>query len=95
MGGRFHVTSEQWFAQAVRPFCRWGLLGDMLLAGQARAGHERVRDGPLPWPQSAHISTVNRPPTLWNGPVVDPQKEQRSAIAPNARTGARWYGCTC
>jgi hypothetical protein len=40
--------------------------------------------GPLPWPraawQSAHISTVNRPSTLLNGPLKAPQNEQWSAI---------------
>jgi hypothetical protein len=29
----------------------------------------------------AHISTVNRPSTLLKGPAVEPQKEQRLAIA--------------
>jgi hypothetical protein len=36
----------------------------------------------VPWPeatwQSAHISTVNSPSTLLNGPLVEPQNEQRS-----------------
>ena len=30
----------------------------------------------------AHISTVNRPSTSWNGPVEVPQNEQRGLIAP-------------
>jgi hypothetical protein len=39
----------------------------------------------MPWPraawQSAHISTVNMPSTVLNGPLVAPQNEQRAAIA--------------
>jgi hypothetical protein len=30
--------------------------------------------------QSTHISTATMPSTLLNGPVVEPQKEQRAAI---------------
>jgi hypothetical protein len=48
--------------------------------------------GPAPWPrvarQSAHISTVNSPRTLLNGPLVAPQNEQRSVIASSLGSGA-------
>jgi hypothetical protein len=50
--------------------------------------------GPAPWPrvarQSAHISTVNSPPTLLNGPLVAPQNEQRSAISSSLELKRRW-----
>jgi hypothetical protein len=39
----------------------------------------------MPWRraawQSAHISTVNMPSILLKGPLVEPQNEQRAAIA--------------
>jgi hypothetical protein len=34
-------------------------------------------------PDSRRISTVNRPSTLLNGPLVAPQSEQRAAITPS------------
>jgi hypothetical protein len=77
-------------------------IGGRRLCSSARSGatpgrraSARVSTGyePLPWPratwQSAHISTVNRLPTLLNGPAVDPQKEQQSAIVPCDRTCVR------
>jgi hypothetical protein len=46
--------------------------------------------------QSAHISTVNRPSTLLNGPELGPRKEQRSAIVSRIElTFEERYGVRC
>ena len=53
----------------------------------------------MPWPrvawQSAHISTVNKPSIWLNGPVVEPQNEQRAAIrVPDAGSGVDGPGAS-
>ena len=49
-------------------------------------GGDRRRDSSLP--------TVKSPSTLLKGPAVEPQKEQRSAIGPPARTDVRQMLCS-
>jgi hypothetical protein len=52
--------------------------GSHLASGHDRVGAAAVAAGGL---AVAHISTVNRPSTLLNGPLLEPQNEQRAAMA--------------
>jgi hypothetical protein len=50
----------------------------------SQPGHDRIGTAAIAasaW-QSAHMSTVDKPSTLLSGPAVEPQNEQRSAMAP-------------
>ena len=91
---RDDVAVGGWLHSAPAP--RWGSrsrparISERVMTGQ----------GPLAWPrvawQSAHISTVNRPSTLLNGPELGPRKEQRSAIVSRIElTFEERYGVRC
>ena len=74
--------APSWYREGVGLLLQGPSWQQVKAGAQLRLGHDRV--GAVPWPraawQSAHIRTVNRPSSLLKRPVVDPQKEQRSAI---------------
>lgn len=97
VASRWLMTMMTWRLAAA--FCSSAQVEYIQAGAHLRPGDHCIR--PLPWPraarQSAHISTVNRPPTLSNGPAVDPQKKQPSAIVSRC---SNWcspgcYGSTC